>query len=76
MHWGSVRSRYRNGLPSPETLVARGMDAAHGHQGAVAQLGLLVEQQARLIACEDLYRLVVVLALATAAFVLIQRRLN
>ncbi|AOY95248.1 MFS transporter [Cupriavidus sp. USMAA2-4] len=59
-----------------ETLVARGMDAAHGHQGAVAQLGLLVEQQARLIACEDLYRLVVVLALATAAFVLIQRRLN
>jgi hypothetical protein len=57
-------------------LAARGFDAAQTHQGALAQLTALIEQQARLIACEDIYRLIAVLALAAAAFMLLQRRLD
>ncbi|BDB26191.1 hypothetical protein Tamer19_26100 [Cupriavidus sp. TA19] len=48
---------------------------AQAHQGALAQLATMVEQQARLIACEDIYRLIAVLALGAAAFMLLQRRL-
>lgn len=49
-------------------LSARGFDMAQAHQGALAQLAAMVEQQARLIACEDIYRLIAVLALGAAAF--------
>lgn len=58
------------------SLSARGFDAAQAHQGALAQLAGLVEQQARLVACEDLYRLIAVLALTAAVFMLAQRRLD
>ncbi|QRQ85814.1 hypothetical protein [Cupriavidus oxalaticus] len=44
-------------------------------QGALAQLAAMVEQQARPIACEDIYRLMAVLAPGAAAFMLAQRRL-
>ncbi len=57
-------------------LAARGFDATQAHQGALAQLGSLVEQQARLVACEDLYRLIAVLALTAAVYMLVQRRLD
>lgn len=56
-------------------LAARGFDAAQAHQGALAQLSALVTQQATLIACEDIYRLIAVLALGAAAYMLLQRRL-
>lgn len=56
-------------------LAARGFDAAQAHLGALAQLNGLIEQQARLIACEDIYRLIAVLALGAAAYMLLQRRL-
>lgn len=56
-------------------LAARGFDAAQAHQGALVQLSGLIEQQARLIACEDIYRLIAVLALGAAAYMLLQRRL-
>lgn len=57
-------------------LVARGFDAGQAHAGALAQLAAIVEQQARLIACEDLYRLIAALALGAAVFMLVQRRLD
>ncbi|MGO4306975.1 MFS transporter [Cupriavidus sp. RAF12] len=57
-------------------LTARGFDAGQAHAGALAQLAAMVDQQARLIACEDLYRLIAVLALAAAACMLVQRRLD
>ncbi|AGW92649.1 MULTISPECIES: MFS transporter [Cupriavidus] len=56
-------------------LAARGFDTAQAHQGALVQLSGLIEQQARLIACEDIYRLIAVLALGAAAYMLLQRRL-
>lgn len=58
------------------TLVARGMDISHAHAGALAELGRMVAQQARLIACEDLYRLIAALSLLAAVFMLVQRRLD
>ncbi|HBD32284.1 MAG TPA: MFS transporter, partial [Cupriavidus sp.] len=57
-------------------LAARGFEPGQAHAGALAQLAALVDQQARLIACEDLYRLIAVLALAAAVFMLVQRRLD
>lgn len=57
-------------------LAARGFDSAQAHQGALAQLSGLIEQQARLIACEDIYRLIAVVALGAAAYMLVQRRLT
>jgi MFS family permease len=57
-------------------LAARGFDAAQAHQGALTQLSGLIEQQARLIACEDIYRLIAALALGAAAYMLLQRRLD
>ncbi len=56
-------------------LAARGFDIAQVHQGALVQLAAMVEQQARLVACEDIYRLIAVLALGAAAFLLAQRHL-
>ncbi|WP_019449745.1 MFS transporter [Cupriavidus sp. BIS7] len=57
-------------------LVSRGFETSQAHAGALAQLAAMVDQQARLIACEDLYRLIAVLALAAAVFMLVQRRLD
>jgi hypothetical protein len=56
-------------------LAARGFDAAQAHQGALAQLSGLIARQATLIACEDIYRLIAVLALGAAGYMLWQRRL-
>ena len=58
------------------TFAARGFDAGQAHAGALAQLAAMVDQQARLIACEDLYRLIAALALMAAVFMLVQRRLD
>jgi len=55
---------------------ARGFDPGHAHQAALAQLAGMVDTQARLIACEDLYRLIAALALVAAVFMLAQRRLD
>jgi hypothetical protein len=44
--------------------------------GALAQLATIADQQARLIACEDLYRLIAVLALVAAIGMFAQRRLD
>ncbi|WER49722.1 MFS transporter [Cupriavidus sp. WKF15] len=57
-------------------LAARGLDDAQAHHGALVQLGGLLEQQSLLIACEDLYRLIAVLALTAAVYMLLQRRLD
>ncbi|MDR3382495.1 MFS transporter [Cupriavidus basilensis] len=57
-------------------LSARGLDPGHAYQAALAQLAGLVDTQARLIACEDLYRLIATLALTAAVFMLAQRRLD
>jgi len=57
-------------------LTARGFDTAHAHAGALAQLAAMVDQQARLIACEDLYRLIAALAIVAAVFMLVQRQLD
>ncbi|WP_192816490.1 MFS transporter [Cupriavidus basilensis] len=57
-------------------LSARGLDPGHAYQAALAQLAGLVDTQARLIACEDLYRLIAALALTGAVFMLAQRRLD
>lgn len=57
-------------------FAADGLAPAAAHSAALAELGRLVDQQAQLIACEDLYRLLALLALATAAVVLLQRRLK
>ncbi|MCA3191683.1 MULTISPECIES: MFS transporter [unclassified Cupriavidus] len=57
-------------------LVARGFDAGQAHAGALAQMAAIVDQQARLIACEDLYRLIAAIALVAAGFMLVQRRLD
>jgi hypothetical protein len=42
----------------------------------MAELSRLVEQQAQLIACQDVYRMIAVAACLTAAVVLLQRRLK
>ncbi len=57
-------------------LMARGFDPGQAHAGALAQLSAIVDQQARLIACEDLYRLIAALAVVAAVFMLAQRRLD
>src|SRR5690606_22303213 len=54
-------------------LVARGMDAGHAAQAALARMAEIIERQATLIASEDMYRLIAVLALAGALVVLAQR---
>jgi hypothetical protein len=51
------------------------MDAGNAAHTAMAQLTGIVDRQAMLIASEDLYRLVMVVAIAGACIVLAQRRL-
>ena len=55
---------------------AQGLAAGQAHAAALAGLKRIVDQQAMLLACQDVYRLLAVAALATAAIVLLQRRLK
>jgi hypothetical protein len=57
-------------------FAAHGLAPAEARGAALVQLSHLVDQQALLLACEDLYRLLALLALATAAVVVAQRRLR
>jgi len=56
-------------------MLAHGMDAGSATQAAIARFEGVVDQQAMLIASEDIYRLIAVLAIAGAFVVLAQRRL-
>jgi MFS family permease len=58
------------------SMTAQGMDAGHAHLAAVARLAGIVEQQATLIACEDLYRLLAAVALCAVVLVVVQKRLR
>jgi DHA2 family multidrug resistance protein len=57
-------------------FAAQGLAPGAAHGAALAELARLVDQQALLLACEDLYRLLGALALATTVVVLVQRRLK
>jgi Na+/melibiose symporter-like transporter len=57
-------------------FAAQGLGPDQAHAAAVATLARTIDQQAALLACEDLYRVLCVLALVTAAFALLQRRLR
>jgi predicted MFS family arabinose efflux permease len=54
----------------------QGLAAPQAHAAALAALGRTVDQQSQLMACDDLYRVIAVVALLTAAIVLLQRRLK
>ncbi|HEU0230299.1 MAG TPA: MFS transporter [Burkholderiaceae bacterium] len=56
-------------------LIAHGMDAGSAARVAMAQLTGMLDRQAMLIASEDLYRLIMVVAIAGACIVMAQRRL-
>ena len=58
------------------TLAAQGMSAEDARHTALATLSHLVDQQALLMSCEDLYRLLAALALGAALIILVQRRLK
>ena len=58
------------------TLAAQGMSADDARHTALATLSHLVDQQALLMSCEDLYRLLAALALGAALIILVQRRLK
>lgn len=57
-------------------FAAHGMAPAQAHGAALAELSRVVDQQSLLMACEDLYRGLGLLALATGVVVLVQRRLK
>jgi len=57
-------------------FAAHGMAPAQAHGAALAELSRVVDQQSLLMACEDLYCGLGLLALATALVVLVQRRLK
>jgi len=67
-------ANWLNGMQA--TLAAQGLSAADAHHTALATLGRLVEQQALLMSCEDLYRLLAALALGAALLILVQRKLK
>ncbi len=75
----SSRQRASDGLdrracrPGSRPRACR-LRAAHG--AALAELARVVEQQSLLMSCEDMYRALAVMALGTAAIVLLQRRLK
>jgi MFS family permease len=56
-------------------FAAHGDAAGQAHAAALAALARTVDQQVQLIACQDLYRGLAVLAVAAAVVVLAQRRL-
>lgn len=55
---------------------ARGFPEGQAHQAALGQLAQLVDQQALLLSCQDIYRLLAAMALAAAVIVLAQRQLK
>jgi MFS family permease len=55
-------------------FAAHGMAPAQAHGAALAELARAVQQQALLMACDDLYRLLAALAVLTAVVVVAQRR--
>jgi predicted MFS family arabinose efflux permease len=55
---------------------AQGLAPAQAHGAALAALERAVEQQAQLLACEDVYRMIALAALLATAVVLVQRRLK
>ena len=57
-------------------LHAQGLSASQAHLAALGQLSAVLDRQALLLACQDLYRLLTGLALLGAATVLLQRRLR
>jgi MFS family permease len=57
-------------------LAARGMAPPQAHAAALAALSSAIDQQANLLACQDLYRMLAALACITAMIVLVQRRLK
>ena len=58
------------------TLTAQAVSAGEAHHAAMAALSRMVDQQALLLSCEDLYRLLAALALGAAIAILVQRRLK
>lgn len=58
------------------SLAAQGLSASDARHTALATLSHMVEQQALLLSCEDLYRLLAALALGAAVLILAQRRLR
>ena len=57
-------------------FAAHGYAAGQAHAAALATLARTVDQQVQLIACQDVYRGLAVLAVAAAVVVLAQRRLK
>ncbi|MEO7129288.1 MAG: MFS transporter, partial [Rhodoferax sp.] len=57
-------------------FAAHGLAPGQAHGAALAELSRLVDQQALLMACQDMYRLLALLAFVTGAVVLLQRRLK
>jgi len=57
-------------------FAAQGMSPASAHSAAMAALDRVINQQSLLLACEDLYKLITVVALVTAAILLGQRTLR
>jgi len=58
------------------SLTAQGLSSADARHTALATLSHMVEQQALLLSCEDLYRLLAALALGAALLIVVQRRLK
>ncbi|SCK05772.1 MFS transporter [Vogesella sp. LIG4] len=58
------------------SLQQHGLTTEQAHSGALAELARLTQQQAQLIACQDLYRLLIAFALLTALVVMVQRKLQ
>ncbi|XAH25058.1 MFS transporter [Xylophilus sp. GW821-FHT01B05] len=57
-------------------LAQRGYSPEQAHAGALASLSSLLDGQSLLLACEDLYRLLALLAVLAGAVILVQRRLR
>jgi len=57
-------------------LAAKGLAAPEAHMAALADLARLIEQQALLMSCADLYRVLAAAAACTAVAVVLQRRLK
>lgn len=57
-------------------LAGQGLAPEQAQAGALEALARVVEQQAQLMACQDVYRMIAVLACLGAAVVLLQRRLR
>ena len=65
-----------NWLDQVQAGFAHGLAPGQAHGAALADLSRLVDQQALLMARQDMYRLLALLAFVTGAVVLLQRRLK